>query len=76
MNTSIADNRPTLAQGQLWKVEHGYVQIVDLGRGLVHYRILRQPEQRAAITKIITIEALLNYLRQSEVELVNSPVVA
>jgi len=60
-----------LEAGQLWKLEHGYVYIVELGKRLIHYRMLRQPGQRAAVTRMIGIEALLNYLRQSEAELVS-----
>ena len=60
-----------LEEGQLWKLEHGYVYIVELGRRLIHYRLLRQPNQKAAITQIIGIEALLNYLLQSEAVLVS-----
>ena len=56
--------------GQFWKVEHGYIYIVETGKRLVHYKTLRQPEQRAALTKLIHIEALLNYLRLSEAQLV------
>lgn len=59
-----------LEAGQLWKLEHGYLYIVELGKRLIHYKMLRQPDQRAALTRIIGIEALLNYLRQSEAELV------
>jgi hypothetical protein len=65
-------NRPhPLEPGQLWKVEHGYVYIVELGRRLIHYRMLRQPDQKAAVTRLIGIESLLNYLGQSEAELLS-----
>jgi hypothetical protein len=60
-----------LEAGQLWKLEHGYLYIVELGKRLIHYRMLQHPEQRAALTRIIGIEALLNYLSQSEAELVS-----
>ena len=59
-----------LEAGQLWKIEHGYLQIVELGKRHIHYRMLRKPNQRAAVTRLIGIEALLNYLRQSEAQLV------
>jgi hypothetical protein len=58
-----------LEAGQLWKVEHGYVYIVDLGRRLIQYKMLRNPNQKAVITKLIGMDALLNYLRHSEAEL-------
>jgi hypothetical protein len=58
-----------LEPGQLWKLEHGYVYIVELGKWLIHYRMLRRPDQKAAITRMIGVGSLLNYLRQSEAEL-------
>jgi hypothetical protein len=60
-----------LEAGQLWKVENGYIRIVELGKRLIHYKLLRKPEQRAVTTRMIGIEALLNYLRKSEAQLVN-----
>ena len=61
-----------LEAGQLWKLEHGYVCIVELGKRLIHYKMLRQPNQSAVLTQMIGLEALLNYLRQNEAELVLS----
>lgn len=60
-----------LEAGQLWKLEHGYLRIVELGKRLIHYKMLRQPNQRGVMTRMIGIEALLNYLSQSEAELVS-----
>ena len=60
-----------LEAGQLWKNAHGYVYIVELGKRLVRYRVLRQPDQRIAVTRIAGMESLLIYLSQSEAELVN-----
>jgi hypothetical protein len=59
-----------LEAGQLWKIEHGYLYIAEVGKRLVHYKTLRQPNQRAAVTRMIGIEALLKYLSQSEGQLV------
>lgn len=64
---------PGLEPGQFWKVDDGYVHIVELGQDLIRYRILRQPQQHTAHTKSIGLEALLNYLQQSEAQLVRSP---
>jgi hypothetical protein len=60
----------TLEAGQLWKVEHGYLYIVEMGKRLIHYKMLRQPKQKAVVTRMIGIEALLKYLTQTEAELV------
>ena len=70
MEVEQQDRLRHLEAGQLWKLEHGYLYIVELGKRLIHYRMLRHPGQRAALTRMIGIEALLNYLRQSEAELV------
>ncbi len=61
---------PTLAKGQLWKVDDGYIQIVQLGKKLVHYKMLRQPQQRAVMTRMMPIEGLAAYLKHSEAKLV------
>lgn len=62
-----------LEAGQLWEVEHGYLHIVERGKRLIHYKMLRKPNQRAAVTHMIGIEALLNYLRQSDARLRQQP---
>ncbi len=55
----------------MWKIEHGYLYIVELGNRLIHYKMLRQPDQSEAVTRLIGLEALVNYLRHSEAELVS-----
>ena len=72
MKTDTKKPSGELAKGQLWKVDGGYIQIVELGHRLAHYKMMRQPEQRAAMTRMIGIEALAVYLRRSEAALVNS----
>jgi len=59
-----------LEVGQLWRLEHGYLYVAELGRRLVHYKMLRHPNQRAALTRMIGVDALLKYLKHSEAELV------
>ena len=66
----LESKRVGLQAGQLWKIEYGYLQIVELGNWIIHYRMLREPDQRTAPTRPIALEALINFLRQSEAELV------
>jgi hypothetical protein len=73
MQTEAIDYRGRLQPGQLWKLEHGYVHIVEVGKRLVHYKTLRQPTQRAAVTRMISVEALLKYLAYCEGQLVLWP---
>ena len=59
-----------LEKGQLWKIEHGYVYIAELGKRLIHYKMLRQLNQSTVLTSLISIDALIIFLRHSEAELV------
>jgi hypothetical protein len=70
MQTEENERLHKIEPGQLWKLEHGYLHIVESGKRLIYYKRLKAPEQRVAITQMISIEALLNYLRQSEAQLV------
>jgi hypothetical protein len=52
-----------LAIGQMWKVEDRYIHIVDMGKQLIHYKILRQKNQRGVLTRMVKAETLQDYLR-------------
>ena len=54
---------PSLAKGQLWKTESGYIQIWDIGKRLIDYKIMRQPKQKAARTQVTGIDTLQEYLK-------------
>ena len=73
MQTEAVERGHTLEPGQLWKLEHGYLYIVEVGKRLVHYKTLRAPSQRAAVIRPIGIGALLKYLRYCEGQLVGAP---
>lgn len=60
-----------LEAGQLWKIEQGYLYIVELGKRLIHYKMLKQPNQKAVATRLIAVQALVNYLKSNEAELVS-----
>jgi hypothetical protein len=61
---------PDLAPGQLWKVGSGYIQIVELGKRLIYYKTLRQPEQKAVMTRMMGIGTLAAHLKEKGAELV------
>jgi hypothetical protein len=58
-----------LAQGQRWKTKDAYIEIIDLGKRLIHYRMVRQLGQmrRTQTSGIDTMEA---YLQANEAKLV------
>jgi hypothetical protein len=62
-----------LEKGQVWKTEHGYLYIEQLGHRVSHYKLMRHPEQKVVSTRLITIEALGNFLRTSDAHLLNGP---
>ena len=58
-----------LARGQRWKTKDAYIEIVELGKRLIHYRMVRQLGQmrRTQTSGIDTMEA---YLKSHQAELV------
>jgi hypothetical protein len=60
-----------LGQGQTWKLEHGYLHIVELSNRYVHYKILRQLQQPVATPSLIGVVELLAYLSHNEAKLMN-----
>ena len=70
MKTEPMGQAQRLEAGQIWKLEDGYIYIVEMGERVIQYKLLRQPNQRMAVTRMIGIEALANYLKYSDAELV------
>jgi hypothetical protein len=61
-----------LAPGQLWKMKHAYVQIVELGKSLVSYRMMKSRGETWVRAKKSEIETLWGYLQSRQAELVNA----
>ncbi len=59
-----------LAAGQLWKLNHAYIQIVELGKRLLHYRMMKNPGQRGVRPQISEIGTMWGYLKSRKAELV------
>ncbi len=64
---------PQLAKGQLWKLSHAYIQIVDLGKRLIHFRMLARLGERGVRTQMSDIETLWRYLKSRHAQLVTHP---
>ena len=60
---------PALANGQVWKTENAYIQIVELGERLIDYRMMRQLGQSRR-TQTSSIETMENYLKTNGARLV------
>jgi hypothetical protein len=63
----------SLAKGQVWKTRAANIEIVALGKRLIHYRITRQFGQKRVSAQISGIEAMANYLETNEARLVKGP---
>jgi hypothetical protein len=60
---------PALANGQVWKTENAYIQIVELGKRLIDYRMMRELGQARRI-QTSSIETMENYLKKNEARLI------
>ena len=59
-----------LAKGQLWKLSQFYIQIVELGKRLIHYRMLSDMKESGARIKTSSIEVMRGYLKSRRARLV------
>ncbi|MGO8925868.1 MAG: hypothetical protein ACLQU3_03080 [Limisphaerales bacterium] len=66
-------SRPPLAEGQIWKTQAAAIEIVALGKELIHYRITKQFGLKRVSAQISGIEAMANYLETNEARLVRGP---
>jgi hypothetical protein len=67
--TSAGKDRLLLAKGQIWKTKDTHVQIVELGKMLVHYKLLRDLGQLRR-TQMSRIESMEDYLKTNKARLV------
>jgi hypothetical protein len=59
-----------LAKGQLWKTGAASIEIVGLGKTLIHYRVTKVLGARGVSAQISEIEPMQNYLRFNRARLV------
>jgi hypothetical protein len=75
MKTKGKKSSPALAKGQLWSTAKGHVRIMDLGKMLVHYKLLKDLRQmrRTQMSRIDTMEV---FLKTHQAQLVEESAVA
>ncbi len=61
-----------LAKGQIWQTRAAVIEVVALGKRLIHYRITKQMGVKGVSAQISAIEAMQNYLRTNAAELVTA----
>ena len=62
-----------MATGQVWKTGAADIEIVGLGKRLIHYRITRQFGRKRVSAQLSGIEAMSNYLAANAARLVKGP---
>jgi hypothetical protein len=62
-----------LAKGQVWKTRAANIEIVALGKRLIHYKITKQFGRKRVSAQISGIEAMANYLTANAARLVKGP---
>ena len=73
MKANQKKSSPALAKGQLWSTEKGHIKIVDLGKMLVHYKMLRDLRQMRR-TQMSRIDSMEVYLKTNGARLVETSV--
>ncbi len=62
-----------LAEGQIWRTGAADIEVVMIGKRLIHYRITRHLEPRLVSSQISRIAAMRNYLRANQARLEFAP---
>jgi hypothetical protein len=75
MKTTGKKSLPALAKGQLWKTKDTHIRIVDLGKMLVHYKMLKELHQMRR-TQMSRIDTMIGYLKTNRAQLVDSTAAA
>ena len=66
---------PRLAKGQIWKLKHMYIQIVDLGRKLLNYRMLNSLDETGVREQKSEVDVMWRYLQSRGARLVRQDTV-
>jgi hypothetical protein len=64
---------PQLETGQLWKTDNDYIKIWHVGKLLIDYKVMKEPDQKAARTHATGIDKLREYLMANNAVLAASP---
>ena len=75
MKTNGKKSSPALAKGQLWSTAKGHIKIVELGKMLVHYKMLSELGQMRR-TQMSRIDSMEVYLKTNRAQLVEESAVA
>ena len=72
MKIKTQRQRP-LAKGQVWQTRAANIEIVGLGKRLIHYRITRQFGPKQVSAQLSGIDAMSTYLQIHQAQLIKGP---
>jgi hypothetical protein len=75
MKTNGKNPTPALANGQVWRTGKVHIRIMELGKLLVHYKMLKDLRQMRR-TQVSRIDNMETYLKTNRAQLVDSSVTA
>ena len=59
-----------LVKGQIWRTGDAYLQIMDRGKRLISYKVMKEPGKRGVRTQMSGIGDVEAYSKENEAELV------
>jgi hypothetical protein len=71
MRFAEQNGRRRLEEEQLWKLENGYLWISAVSKRLVHYKLPKQPQQRAVHRRLAGFKEIEQYLKEHGAILMN-----
>lgn len=66
------ESKWALAAGQIWHTGIATVEILRLGKRLIHYRVTKRLGQRMVSAQISPIQAMESYLRENSAKLIGT----
>ena len=70
MKNNRKKSEAELAKGQVWKTADAYLQIMDRGKRLIEYKMMKELGKKAVRTQMSAIAAVEEYLKANQAELV------
>jgi hypothetical protein len=70
MKNNRKKSEAELAKGQVWKTSDAYLQIMDRGKRLIEYKMMKELGKKAVRTQMSAIAAVEEYLKANQAELV------
>jgi hypothetical protein len=61
-----------LTKGQVWRTAEAYLQIMDRGKRLISYKMMKERGKKAVMTQMSAIATVEEYLKANKAELIDT----